>query len=162
MEARRDVVVYLLVLMGAVILYRDVGRLPELATYQRIGPGFWPRLCLIGTAVLALGGLLRAAWTWRQPAGPALPLLGRAPGQLLGAVGLTLVYPFAMDVTGFLVATLLFQLALLPLLGIRRPAAILGASALNLALLYGVFARALRMPLPRGTGVFRALSLWFY
>lgn len=162
MEARRDVVIYLLILVASVLLYRNVTGLPQLAQYRQVGPGFWPRLCLLATGALALGGLVRAARAWRVAAASVPPLLGRAPAQLLAVIALSLAYPFAMDVTGFLVATLLFQVALLVLLGIRRPGPVLAASGLNLALLYGIFARALQMPLPRGMGVFRALSLWFY
>lgn len=162
MEVRRDVVTYLLILTACGVLYVDVSRLPELARYRRVGPDFWPRLCLLAIGALALGGLVGAARAWRQAATPAPPILGRAPGQLLAAIALSVAYPFAMDATGFLVATLLFQVALLLLLGIHRPGAVLGASGLNLLLLYAIFARALHMPLPRGTGAFRALSLWFY
>lgn len=162
MEVRRDIVIYLLILVASVLLYRNVTELPQLARYRQVGPGFWPRLCLLAIGALALGGLLRAARGWRKVATPAPLLLGRAPVQFLAVIALSLAYPFAMDVTGFLVATLLFQVAILVLLGIRRVGVVLAASGVNLALLYGIFARALQMPLPRGTGAFRALSLWFY
>ena len=162
MEARRDVVVYLLILMACIILYRSLTGLPELAHYRRVGPAFWPRLCLVAIGALGLGGLLRAARAWRGAITVAPPLLGGAPVQLLAIIALSAAYPFAMDITGFLVATLLFQVILLLLLGIRHPGRVLAASGLNLALLYGIFARALQMPLPRGAGAFRALSLWFY
>lgn len=111
---------------------------------------------------LALGGLVRAAPAWRAAGARGQPLLGPAPGQLLLVIALSLVYPFAMDVMGFLVATLGFQIVLLGLLGIRRPGVVLAVSGVNLALLYGIFARALQLPLPRGSGAFRSLSLWFY
>lgn len=144
------------------MLYLDASRLPELARYQRVGPGFWPRLCILAIGALALGGLMRTVVGWGGAGGSAPALLGHAPGQLLATVALSLAYPFAMDLTGFLVATLLFQVALLPVFGIRRPVWILAASAVNLGLLYGIFARSLHLPLPRGAGVFRTLSLWFY
>lgn len=161
MEARRDTAVYVLILTACLVLYLNVSRLPELPQYRRVGAGFWAQLLLLGTACLAAGGLLGAARAWRATASSP-PLLGSAPAQLLAVIGLSVLYPFAMDFTGFLVATLLFQLVLLGLLGIRRPGAILASSALNLALLWMIFARALHMPLPRGIGVFRTLSLWLY
>lgn len=162
MQARRDAVVYLLILLACILLYRDVASLPYLPHYRRVGPAFWPQLCLLGIGALALGGLLRAARSWRGEATGLPPLLGRAPCQLLAVIGLSVAYPYAMDVTGFLVATLAFQVILLVVLGVRRPGTVLAASGLNVTLLYGIFAWALQMPLPRGTGAFRVLSLWFY
>lgn len=162
MEARRDAVIYLFILTACAVLWLNVSRLPELAQYRRVGPGFWAQILLLGIACLAAGGLVTAARAWRAAAAPSLPLLGSAPLQLLAVIGVSLLYPFAMDVTGFLVATVLFQLLLLLLLGIRRPASMLLASGLNLALLYAIFIRALHLPLPRGAGFFRALSLWFH
>jgi hypothetical protein len=162
MEARRDAVVYLLILAACLVLFLSVGQLPELPQYRRVGPGFWPKLLLLGIACLAAGGLLRAARACRGAAVPSRPFLGSAPVQLLAVIALSLLYPFAMDFTGFLVATLLFQLVLLALLGLRRPGVMVAAAGLNLGLLYGIFARALHMPLPRGVGFFRTLSLWFY
>jgi hypothetical protein len=162
MQARRDAVIYLFILAACAVLWLNVSQLPELAQYRRIGPGFWAQHLLLAIVLLAAGGLVGAARAWRAAAAPPLPLLGSAPLQLLAVIGLSFLYPFAMDLTGFLVATMLFQLLLLWLLGIRRPGSMLLATGLNLALLYGIFVRALHLPLPRGSGLFRTVSLWFH
>jgi hypothetical protein len=162
MEARRDAVIYLFILAACAVLWLSVSRLPELPQYRRVGPGLWAQILLLAIACLAAGGLVAAARAWRAIAALPSPVLGSAPLQLLAVIAVSLLYPFTMDLTGFLVATLLFQFLLLWLLRIRRPGHMLFASGLNVALLYVIFIWALHLPLPRGSGVFRTLSLWFH
>ena len=66
-----------------------------------------------------------------------------------------------MDKIGFVFSTPLFVACYMTLLGNRSWKMRLLTAALSTAALYILFSRFLQVPLPRGYGMFRDLSLFF-
>lgn len=58
----------LLLLAAAAYLYRAAGDIPVVPVPGQLGPGFWPRLALVG---LALACAVKLVTLWRTPAAPS-------------------------------------------------------------------------------------------
>ena len=116
------------------------------------GPGFFPFwLALIGT-VMAIALLVT---TWREPAPPAgddVRILPHGPGatRWLAIVGLLAVVTAVMEFTGFRIALLVFNAALVIALGERRWWIIAVFAVLGSFGVYYVFTTWLDVILPTG------------
>jgi putative tricarboxylic transport membrane protein len=144
-------------------LFLDAGRFGALAPPGQIGPGFWPRLVLIGLMVSAL---VNAAASLRRPSRPSLAAVPLARefrrGRLALAGGLILGYIGAIELVGFLLATSAFLAAFMALAGLRRPVSLLLIAAIGAGLLTAVFVRVVYLPLPKGWGPFEDVTLTLY
>ncbi len=101
-----------------------------------------------------------------MPKSPLLPdrsPAARGPGISLFSVLLaTLVYIFAMQWVGFAVATLLFFLAFIVILGERRKWVLIFSPPLVTVFILVVFSKFIAIPFPKGIGVFAELSRFFF
>ena len=70
------------------------------------------------------------------------------------------VYTLALDITGFVITSLVFFIAYSYLLGERRVKILLLSSFVSVFVIYVIFGRMLGIMLPRGTGVFRNFALF--
>jgi len=134
----------------------------------KVGPAFWPRIILIEIIVLGIflmakwvvdaRGNLRALFLW--------PSLDRSEKRgicrVLLLMGLCVVYSILINLIGFLVTSLAFQVIALVVLGMRRWVPIISVPVLLTAVLYGLFIRVIHSPLPRGIGIFYDFSRLFY
>jgi hypothetical protein len=150
--------------------------LDDVARGGQLGPGFWPRLILVGLA-LACAGRATLAWlrTWAASKGPPSPPDARAraagPGArldgiavptLLAAVTLIVLYVLATPVAGFAFTTIAFIAAFMWLAGSRSTAALAGCALGGTVLLLYVFVKVVYLPLPKGTGPFEPLTVALY
>ena len=142
----------LIVLFSAFMLWASyqISRLESLSS-----PGFFPMLC---AATMLITGLKSLVKTARSP-------LALAPGQtvfqqfvqklaprtLVLFTALIVAYMLLLEVLGFLVASYLFLLLSMQVLGSRRVALNLVVSALVLAAIYIVFQTAFAVVLPTGS-----------
>lgn len=150
-----------------------------------VDPDFWPSWLLNVIIVTATVYLLQ---TWRRRAGAADPsgiatVAERVAGddgasrataipddapmsgdlvRLLLGFALLWSYIFAMTRIGFVPSTFLFAMIFLIFVGERRPLIIVTIPVTIVAAILFVFTRLLVVPLPRGTGVFLELSIFFY
>jgi putative tricarboxylic transport membrane protein len=143
----------------AVALYPATRSLDDVAREGNLGPGFWPRLALLG---LALACAAKAVEEWR---GAARSVSEREPisGVTLAAgIVLIVLYAALTPVLGFPLTTAAFIVAFMALAGVRSPAG-LGASAVvgTVALIY-VFVKIVYLPLPKGDGPFETLTVALY
>jgi putative tricarboxylic transport membrane protein len=149
----------LLGVIAAVALYPATRSLDDVAREGSLGPGFWPRLALLG---LALACAVKAVQEWR---GAARAEADRDPISVMtlaAGIGLIVLYAALTPVLGFPVTTAAFIVAFMALAGLRSPAG-LGASALigTAALIY-VFVKIVYLPLPKGDGPFETLTVALY
>lgn len=138
--------------------------LDEVAQAGQLGPGFWPRLVLLGLAVACVAKLvidLRA----RRPGAPALAAAGPPPfsgAMLVVAVALLVAYVLAVPVLGFAFATAAFVLAFMWIGGARSPVVLAATSVLaTLSVLY-VFVKVVYLPLPKGAGALETATIALY
>jgi putative tricarboxylic transport membrane protein len=136
--------------------------LDEVAAPGQLGPGFWPRLVLVGLGLACLAHAGMACWRHRarrpRPAAgdPVTPL------RLAAAVVLIVLYVAGVPWLGWALATALFIAAFMRLAGRRRLSGLaLTASAGTVALLY-LFVKVVYLPLPKGGGPFEAFTIALY
>lgn len=153
----------LLLFLVALGLFLYAGRLGEMVPSGQIGPGFWPRLVLVG---LMASALVNAGVSLRRPARPRLkadPLARDFDrGKLALAIGVILGYVLAIELIGFLVATFAFLAVFMALAGLRRPAPLVLIAAIGALALTAVFVRVVYLPLPKGWGPFEDVTLGLY
>ncbi|HSF06054.1 MAG TPA: tripartite tricarboxylate transporter TctB family protein [Methylomirabilota bacterium] len=136
--------------------------LDDLAREGQLGPGFWPRLVLVGLAtVCALRVVVawRGAWAHRVADPDAAPL---ARGRLAIAVGLILLYVIAVPVLGFPLATAGFIAAFMIVAGARQARGVAAAAVGGTIGLLYLFVRVVYLPLPKGAGPLEAVTLSLY
>lgn len=146
----------------AVVLYVHGRGLDEAAQPGQLGPGFWPRLVLLGLAASCLAKLIgdvrrrprTAAVTDVRPEMSA-PKLGVAAGALV-------LYALAIPTVGFALASVAFIAAFMALAGARSMPAIAATAVLaTVAVLY-VFVRIVYLPLPKGAGAIENVTIALY
>jgi putative tricarboxylic transport membrane protein len=138
----------------------------------RLGPDVWPQAILILLMAACAAGIVRALFLEGRgklsEAGTELTGLPvetelETPsryGLVAGGILLFLVYPFALDYLGFLVATFLLM-ALFMLVGQwRNVPGVIAVSAVGTLVLFYVFRGVVYVSLPLGTGVFHDLTVW--
>jgi putative tricarboxylic transport membrane protein len=149
----------LLGVIVAVALYPATRALDDVAREGSLGPGFWPRLALLG---LALACAAKAVQAWR---GVARHDSDREPISVMtlaSGIGLIVLYAALTPVLGFPLTTAAFIVAFMALAGLRSPAG-LGASAVigTVGLIY-VFVKIVYLPLPKGDGPFEVFTVALY
>ena len=150
----------LLGLILALALYPATRSLDDVARTGSLGPGFWPRLALLG---LALACASKAVEEWRRASARAVE--ARDPisiGTLAGGVALIVAYTALTPPLGFPLATVLFIAAFMVLAGGRSVVAVVASGVLGTVSLVYVFVKVVYLPLPKGDGPFEALTLALY
>lgn len=166
----REAVAPLLGFIGAAALFWHTRGLDQVVSGGQLGPGFWPRLVLIGLGLACLAKLWRAV---AAPTGPGRVVTpGIAPGeetrpavsgvQLAAAIAAILLYVLAAPVLGFPLATVAFIGAFLWLCGMRAPWAIAANALLGTVGLLYLFVKLVYLPLPKGDGPLEGLTLAVY
>lgn len=121
---------------------------------------------MVATAVMVLTGIanvvhaLRERPTDTRP-GESLPakfMREITPGVLIGFGVAIVAYMLLLDRLGFLLASYLFLVVSMGLLGSRRIGLNLGVSALCLAAIYAIFQTVFSVVLPKGTWLQAVLS----
>jgi putative tricarboxylic transport membrane protein len=146
-------------LILASALYPATFPLDAIARGQ-LGPGFWPRVTLIGLGLACAARLVRE---WRRPpvaADPARPPIAR--GTLAAAIALIVLYVGLAPWLGFPLVTAAFVAAFMALGGARSVATLATGAVVGTAALLYVFVKVVYLPLPKGDGPFEALTLAVY
>ncbi|MEW6229920.1 MAG: tripartite tricarboxylate transporter TctB family protein [Bacillota bacterium] len=177
-EAVQDFAIALLALAGFLYTY-TFKRPGAYALGSSVSAAVWPRILLAGIGILscllAIQEIRRqnkaratqgqeAKSTEESPADIRIPdwMHHQAYARLFWLIGLLGAHAALTPVLGFIMATLLAQVALLYLLGLRTKKLLLGVPILVMAIVYLIFIRALNMSLPRGIGPFLEFSRFFY
>jgi putative tricarboxylic transport membrane protein len=155
----RDWVLAGCAVIGALIyLYAD-SQLPLVRIGDPLGPKIFP--AIIGGGLL-LSGLLLMLETYRKrhqvvsasvapsPLPAHAPVDRQRPGVLLGMLAWTVVYYFAFEPVGYLVATVVFLLGLLTMFHPKKPFTNLAVALGFTAVIYAIFTQLLHVPMPQG------------
>ena len=125
-----------------------------------LGPGFWPRLALIG---LALGCLAKVVAEWRRDRVSehgSRPPISRA--KLAAGIGALVLYVMLAPWLGFAIVSALFIAGFMALCGTRSIAALAASATIGTVSLLYVFVKLVYLPLPKGDGPFETLTLALY
>lgn len=133
---------------GAIVLFtlRDA---PDVPVEDPLGPFGLPRAIAVGLVLVAAGLAAQAWWgAARAPAEDEPPVDPRS--RLLGALTMvaTVAYVLILPVLGFVIASIVFGVGLLPVLGARRLWTVLAVPAAVVAVLWLLFVYTLDVELP--------------
>jgi putative tricarboxylic transport membrane protein len=141
-------------------LFVGAGGLDAVAREGQLGPGFWPRLVLMGLGVACL---LKAVGEWRGVRrAPAPAAEAVDAGRLAAGIALIVLYVLVAPWAGFALTTAVFVAAFMFLAGARSPLSIGANAVLGTVLLLYAFVRLVYLPLPKGEGAFEAVTLLIY
>jgi len=173
MAMKRDESIFIVVLMAFFVfmLFNSLG-LHQIRRFGEMGSGFWPILILSLAVLLSLVLLFGSFLQYRKeksktpkmrvmPGGGDSDLKNRRKKLALSVIFL-LIYILLMSWIGFLASTLLYVFAFIYALEERRKPVLFLSPFLVTAIVVVVFAKFLGIPLPKGVGVFAALSRLFY
>jgi putative tricarboxylic transport membrane protein len=146
-------------------LLADTRGLDQVVPGDQLGPGFWPRLVLSGLVVACLARLVTTARPVSVAGAGDRDGAGPPPidwPRLSGAIALIILYVLAAPVIGFAVATAAFSAAFMWVCGARSAGAIAVTALVGTVALLYLFVKAVYLPLPKGDGVFEAVTLALY
>ncbi|MDO8942372.1 MAG: tripartite tricarboxylate transporter TctB family protein [Desulfobacterales bacterium] len=144
-------------------LFFQAGGLNEIAQPGQLGPGFWPRLVLIGLALACAAKLIvdvRCAYGERGVCPAPRPPVSRA--RLVAGIAFVGLYVLLAPFIGFTLATVGFITAFMWLSGARSVPMIAGNVVVGTVLLLYVFIKFVYLPLPKGDGLFESFTLALY
>ena len=145
--------------------------LHEIRRFGEVGSGFWPILVLALASILSaillfssfLQGKEKGAKQSEEPPSPAAIASRRRPRNILIlSSAATLLYIFAMQWVGFAIATLLYVLGFIIILGERRKWVLISSPLLVTVFILVVFSKFISIPFPKGIGFFAELSRFFF
>lgn len=160
MASRARVAALLAGVLGSGLLWASTWPLDAMVPRGQLGPGFWPRLVLIGLAVACL---LKFREERRAGAAAAPGLLPRVSGSRL-ALGMACIlgYVIAAPRLGFALATAAFIAAFMVVAGARRVPGIVATALLGTVILLYTFIKLVYLPFPKGDGPFERVTLALY
>ena len=152
------------------MLFASLG-LHEVRRFGEIGSGFWPILVLalasISSAILLFSSLRKGKGKGEKeseepPSPDSIASRRRARNIVILSSVATLIYIFTMQWVGFAIATLLYVLGFIIILGERRKWVLIFSPLLVTVFILVVFSKFISIPFPRGIGVFGELSRFFF
>ena len=152
-------------LMGvvlAIVLFWHTRGLDDVAQTGQLGPGFWPRLVLIGLGAASLAKLVLDVRSVRRAADVTVERPAISPPLLVAGIATIVLYVVAAPLLGFALATMLFVAAFMALAGARSAAAIVATSVLSTVVILYVFIKVVYLPLPKGAGAVENVTLALY
>jgi len=166
MPALARVVAPLVGVIVAIALFLATRGLDDVAGAEQLGPGFWPRLVLIGLGLACaakLGENLRRAPPNDRAAGDRASRLSDVRrGTLVLAIATIELYVALAPWLGFALVTVAFVAAFMVLAGARSLASVTAAAVVGTTGLLYVFVKLVYLPLPKGDGVFETVTLALY
>jgi putative tricarboxylic transport membrane protein len=152
-------------------LFFESFKLHEIRRFGEMGSGFWP-LLVLGLACLLSGILLISSFLKGKgkgekesadvPPPDSIADRRRARNTVIFSSLATLAYILAMQWVGFAVATLLYVLAFIIILGERRKWVLISSPLLVTVFILVVFSKFISIPFPKGIGVFADLSRFLF
>jgi putative tricarboxylic transport membrane protein len=161
-----EILLTILIVLASIFLLVATGSFPTYQSKGLAGPALWPRIILIMLiflGLIVLVGLIRKMA--RKDPSPRSEA-GESQEQVLPRVfvvmAFCILYTLLMKTIGFLLLSLLFQILVLWVMGVRNPRSLIVGPILLTTALYGLFIRMLHNPLPRGVGIFYDISRMLY
>ncbi len=159
MGARVRVAALVAGVLGSALLLYTTRSLDAVAAPGQLGPGFWPRLVLIGLS-LSCGLKL---WADRAVAAPeAKSVAAMRASRLALGVACMLAYTLAAPVVGFPLATAAFIAVFMALAGARAIPGIAATALVSTVVLLYAFVKLVYLPFPKGGGAFERVTLALY
>jgi putative tricarboxylic transport membrane protein len=162
MGARARAAALLAGVVGSGLLFASTWPLDAMVPRGQLGPGFWPRLTLIGLAVACLLKLReeRRARAGGTESSEVLPRVSAS--RLALGMACILAYVIAAPLLGFPLATAAFIVAFMVVAGGRGVPGIVATALLGTVILLYTFIKLVYLPFPKGAGPFERVTLALY
>jgi len=146
----------------SIALFFQSRGLDEIAQSGQLGPGFWPRMVLVGLALACAAKLVTDVRSAHMVDVGVTARPNISQTKLVTSVGLILLYMVLAPVIGFALATAGFIASFMWVSGSRSIPLIVGNVAVGTVLLLYVFVKFVYLPLPKGDWVFETFTLALY
>ncbi|WP_175637229.1 tripartite tricarboxylate transporter TctB family protein [Oceanobacillus sojae] len=170
-QAKKDYIFYSIVIIFAVFFLTSTPQIQSTNQSFIIGPTTWPYILLILMVFLGLYGIvstlikakimkseeITAVQGETEPVRKIFKLSIPIVSLLV-----VIIYVLLLNIIGFIFSTILFLYGITLLLGTKKQWTAILFSIITMAIFVILFSVLLQIPLPRGVGVFRAFSLFFY
>ena len=160
-----NIIISLLVLGSSVFFFVQTLSYPVGLEYERMGPGFWPKLILTGMIILSLIAMIQSILEYKKGISPndggGQQERPRAAGTIICGV-ILLFFIILIPYMGFLLSAFLSMAFLMFGLGEKNKRNVLFFSLVVVGIIYLLFGKALLVPMPRGMWIMRDLSYYLY
>jgi putative tricarboxylic transport membrane protein len=157
-----ELIVHAVLFVAMVVLFQESRTFPTLNIGGQLGAAWWPQLLLtLGMVLTAASAVsvvhknLGAPWGKGKVSLVELKSLGVS-------TGIFVAFLLVIDVVGFLGTVPLLVFGFMYQLGARKLPVLIIASILAGPLFAVIFGRLMELPLPRGMGLIRLFSFYFY
>ncbi|WP_028309268.1 tripartite tricarboxylate transporter TctB family protein [Desulfitibacter alkalitolerans] len=155
-----ELIIALVILFSSGFLLFETAKFPA-TRIASIGPEYWPQIILTGMVILSFLLIIKILRSFKECKQDNKVNLPNSHNFWI-AVAAVFLYTKFLPILGFPVTSLLFIVTMLWVLKIRRWQW-LSFYSLSLTLgLIMLFPKLMSVPLPRGTGIFRTITLFFY
>lgn len=139
-----------------------------------IGPEFWPRVVLIGLAIMGIVLLIKSLRQMKRPAiveesisetekvEEEFEVEEVHKSRYLIIIIALFAYILSLSFIGFVPTTPFMLMGIALIIGMRKWYSMALTGVLGTACFIYLFANTLNIPLPRGVGIFRELSYFLY
>ena len=156
----------LFVLVGSLFMYYKASQLRQIEAYESVGADFWPKLILFCLIVISTYLTASNAIKWRKSLGEKKAGMAGGSGELVGWIRVSITtlfivgYVLLLKPLGFIMASPLFIIAMMLMISPEKkkiiPAGVVGI----MIIIYVLFGKLLFIPLPKGHGIFRSVSIF--
>ncbi|MET3504140.1 tripartite tricarboxylate transporter TctB family protein [Halalkalibacter oceani] len=175
---RTNIVVSIITILFSAFFLIQTGQIVERETDATLSSTFWPTFLL--SSMLVLGIILLVKTIIQQKTNRAdaaeeqegveaqlddsdfVDEAPAFPNRLWLMIAISFAYVILLPLVGFILSSLVILVAITLLMGVKKWSSLVLTSVLGTAFLTFLFINLLRVPLPRGVGIFRDLSLLIY
>jgi putative tricarboxylic transport membrane protein len=161
-DATADIIWAVILCCGAIGLLLFSYKPQEASLYSNLGGMFWPRILL--WSILLISSLMLVIALHSRPVKGDRNNADRwkYPKTLILVFLACFGYFLLLDVIGFVLSTLLYLGIMLVILGVQNKAKITIYPVIAVAIYWFLFVQILKVPLPRGVGIFREISILLF
>ncbi|CEI81701.1 hypothetical protein J18TS1_38400 [Oceanobacillus oncorhynchi subsp. incaldanensis] len=169
-QAKKDYIFYSIVMIFAIFFLASTPQIQSTNQSFIIGPATWPYILLILMIFLGLYGIVSTLikakvmkseeLIAKEEAAPVKKIFHLSIPVV--SLLVVIIYVLLLNVIGFIFSTVLFLYGITLLLGTKKQLTAILFSIITMVVFVILFSVLLQIPLPRGIGVFRELSLFFY
>ncbi|MFS0822040.1 tripartite tricarboxylate transporter TctB family protein [Bacillus sp. 1P02SD] len=167
-SVKKDYIFYSIVILFAVFFLSMTPQIKITNATFAVGPRSWPYILLTLMFVLGAYGIIKTfikskntkatetiekEEVGRKVFNISIPMLSLVT---------VIIYVVLLNFIGFIITTILFLYGISFLLGAKKQVGTIIFSVVTTVVFVVLFSVLLHIPLPRGTGIFRELSLLFY
>lgn len=151
-----EIIIPIIMIILSIYLYTQTYSF-KYTDYQQANPQMWPRgvlVLLILISTILIGKVLLKGIDWKPK--PSINYK-----KSISIIIFLFLYIFLMQFCGYLISTLIFIFCALILFGNRNILQLIIVPLLIVTLIFLIFNYLLYIPLPKGIGFFRSITLFF-